>query len=389
MIKMIGLSLCIVAGLATATAAVARAADPLQIAVIGPFTGGSAPMGVSMLQGVKLAVAEINRAGGLLGRPIVLIERDDMAKNERGANIGEEVTASHPVVAAVGFINTGVTMAAAPYFEGARIPLLVNVSTGSFITTMFAPPEYQENYIFRLSASIAIEVETITEQVVQRGLDKVAILADATQYGQVGREDLVAALGRRGIKPVADEKFNIGDTSMKDQLLRARDAGAEVILTYGIGPELAHIAIDRSMLGWKVPIIGAWTLSMSNFIDLAGRDAEGTVMPQTFIQESTPRHKAFIEAFQKTYGVDRFFSPPSAAQGYDSVYVLAAAITQAGSTEGPKIRAALEHLETPIEGIVKTYDHPFTAEDHEAIKLNDIVFGIVKDGRVVSLASPE
>jgi branched-chain amino acid transport system substrate-binding protein len=377
--------LCIVAGIATASAA--WAADPLEIAVIGPFTGGSAPMGYSMLQGVKLAVAEINRAGGVLGRPIALVERDDMAKNERGANIAEELTVLHPVVAAVGFINTGVTMAATPYFEEASIPLIVNVSTGSLITKMFAPPEYKENYIFRLSSSTALEVAMIADQAVQRGLDKVAILADSTAYGQVGREDLVAALGLRGIKPVAIEKFNIGDTNMKDQLLRARNAGAKAILTYGIGPELAHIAIDRSALGWDVPIIGAWTLSMSNFIDLAGRDGEGAIMPQTFIQEpTTPRRKAFIEAYTETYGGDRFLSPPSAAQGYDSVYVLAAAIAQAGSTEGPKIRVALEHLEKPVEGIVKTYDHPFTTEDHEAIKLDDIVFGIVRNGRVVALA---
>jgi branched-chain amino acid transport system substrate-binding protein len=379
------LAMLTIAALAAGTSA--RADDPLAIGVIGPFTGGSAPMGISMLGGVRLAVDEINRSGGVLGRPIALVERDDMANNERGARIGEELTSSHRVVAAVGLINTGVTLAAAPYFEGARIPLIVNVATGSLITKLFAPPEYRENYIFRMSTSTTVEVAMITAEVIRRGLDKVAILADSTQYGQVGRTDLVAALAKRHVTPVSIEKFNIGDTSMKDQLRRARAAGAQVLLTYGIGPELAHIALDRTALGWNVPIIGAWTLSMSNFIDLAGPSAEGASMPQTFIQEpSTPRRAAFIATYQRTYGVDRIPSPPSAAQGYDSVYVLAAAITQAGSADGPAIRAALDDLAKPVPGLIKTYDHPFSPANHEAIKIGDVVFGVVKNGRVVALS---
>jgi branched-chain amino acid transport system substrate-binding protein len=73
----------------------------------------------------------------------------------------------------------------------------------------------------------------------------------------------------------------------------------------------------------------------------------------------------------------------SAAQGYDSVYLLVAAIKQANSTEGPKIKEALENLKAPVEGVVTTYNKPFTAKDHEAITANMPVFGEVKNQRVV------
>jgi branched-chain amino acid transport system substrate-binding protein len=192
------------------------------------------------------------------------------------------------------------------------------------------------------------------------------------------------------VKPVAEEKFNIGDTDMTAQLLRARQAGADVILTYAIGPELAQIANGMAKLGWKLPMIGSWTLSMATFIDNAGANGDGALMPQTFIQApTTPKRKAFIEAYQAAYKVDRMPSPVSAAQGYDSVYLLAAAITQAKSTDGPKIRAALENLQTKVEGVVTIYDHPFTATDHEAISANIPVFGIVKNGRVVAVREGE
>lgn len=250
-------------------------------------------------------------------------------------------------------------------------------------------PEFRRvgvyNYIFRTSANDAIQSGMIAEEAVARhGFKKPAILADSTNYGQLGREDLEKALAARGVKPVAEEKFNIGDTDMTSQLLRAKQAGADVILTYAIGPELAQIANGMAKLGWKLPMIGSWTLSMATFIDNAGPNGDGALMPETFIQApTTPKRKAFIEAYQAAYKVDRIPSPVSAAQGYDSVYLLAAAITEAKSTDGAKIRAALENLQTKVEGVVTTYDHPFTATDHEAITANIPVFGVVKAGRVV------
>ena len=158
------------------------------------------------------------------------------------------------------------------------------------------------------------------------------------------------------------------------------------MLTYGIGPELAQIANGMTKLGWKVPIIGSWTLSMANFIDNAGPGGEGARMPQTFIQEpTTPKRQSFIVGYLKTYNPknSRIESPVSAAQGYDSVYLLAAAIKQAGSTDGPKIKDALENLKTPVDGVVTTYNKPFSKTDHEAITANIPVFGEVKGARVV------
>jgi branched-chain amino acid transport system substrate-binding protein len=228
-----------------------------------------------------------------------------------------------------------------------------------------------------------------SEAITRQGFKRPAILNDSTNYGQLGRGDLEKALAKLGVQPVAEEKFNIGDTDMTAQLLRAKQANADVILTYAIGPELAQIANGMAKIGWKVPLIGSWTLSMASFIDNAGTNGNGAMMPETFIQApTTPKRKAFIDAYQAAYKIDRIPSPVSAGQGYDSVYLLAAAIEQAGDTDGPKIREALENLNKKVEGVVTVYDHPFSASDHEAISANIPVFGVVQDGRVVP-AHPE
>lgn len=361
------------------------AAEPIKIGVSGPFTGGSAPMGVSMRDGVKIAVNEINAKGGVLGRQLELIERDDEAKNERGVQVSQELINKEKVVATVGFINTGVALASQRFYQEAKIPVMNNVATGSVVTKQFLPPEYKDNYVFRSSANDKIQSTMIVDEAIsKRKYTKVAILADSTNYGQLGREDLEKALSAKGIKPVAVEKYNLKDVDMTAQLLKAKQGGAQVVLTYGIGPELAQIANGMEKLNWKVPMIGSWTLAMGNFIDNAGKNGNGALMPQTFIEDaSTPKRKAFIQAYQKAYKVERMPSAVSAAQGYDSVYLLAAAIKQAGTTDGVKVREALENLHEKVDGVVATYNKPFTHDDHEAIKLGMPVMGEVLNGRVV------
>lgn len=361
------------------------AAEPIKIGVSGPFTGGSAPMGVSMRDGVKLAVKEINDKGGVLGRKLEMVERDEEAKNERGVQVAQELINKEKVVATVGFINTGVALASQRFYQEAKIPVINNVATGSVITKQFA--DQPDNYVFRTSASDGIQTSMIADYIVNKlKITKVAILADSTNYGQLGREDLEKALAKFNVKPVAEEKYNIKDVDMTAQLLKSKQAGAEVVITYGIGPELAQIANGMQKLGWKVPLVGSWTLSMGNFIDNAGKNGDGARMPQTFIQDAnTPKRKLFIDSYVKAYSPPggRIPSPVSAAQGYDSIYLLAAAIKQAGGTDGPKIRAALENLTEKVDGVVTSYSKPFTHDDHEAIKPGVAVFGEVLGGRVI------
>ncbi len=364
----------------------ASAIEPIRIGVSGPFTGGSNPMGIAMRDGIRLAAREINEAGGILGRPVLLVERDDEARPERGAQVVQELINQEKIVAGLGIVNTGVALASQRFYQQAHIPMITSVATGSIITKQFLPPQYPDNYIFRASAPDTVQAAMIVEEaVVRQRLRKLAIFHDSTNYGQLGREDLERALERHSIRPVAVERFNIRDVDMTPQLARARAAGAEAILTYGLGPELAHLANGMVRIGWKVPLMGSWALAMSNFIDNAGPNAEGTRMPQTFIQEgNTPRRKAFIDKYRKAFGVERIPVAPAAAQGYDSMLLLAAAIRQARSTDGARLRDALENLKDKVEGIVMVYDRPFSRTDHEAIDTPRIpVIGEVRNSQVV------
>ena len=153
-----------------------------------------------------------------------------------------------------------------------------------------------------------------------------------------------------------------------------------------MGPELAQIANGMARLGWKVPLIGSHTLSMPNFIETAGANAEGAVFPQTFVNDGTPKRTKFIETYKKTYNVQRIPGVGWAAPGYDTVYLLAAAIKQAGSTDGAKIREALENLGTKVDGLLMTYDKPFTKDNHELFKdSSKAVMATIRNSEVVKV----
>jgi branched-chain amino acid transport system substrate-binding protein len=191
--------------------------------------------------------------------------------------------------------------------------------------------------VFRFAANDGIQAAMVVEEAVKRKFSKVALLHDATNYGVSGRDDLLREIKKQGdkLQVVATEKFNIGDKDMT-----------------------AH--------------------------------GNGALMPQTFIEDPiTPKAKSFIEAYHKAYKVTRIPSAVSAAQGYDAVYLFAAAVKQAGSTDTHKIKAALEGLHESVQGVIATWKHPYgkwdtaNVETHEAFRREHAVMGMVQDGRVV------
>ena len=374
----------------------ALAGNTLKLAITGPFSGGSAPMGASMRDGAKLAISEINQAGGVqvAGKKlkIEIVERDDEAKNERGALIAQELASMDDLSGVIGTVNTGVALAGDKHLQEKGVTKIITPAAGSASMTQWNKAGVKDLSIFRFAAHDGIQATMVVEQALLMKKTKVALLHDATNYGASGRDDLLAKIKAQGgkLEVVATEKFNIGDKDMTAQLLHAKSAGAQAILIWGIGPEMAAVANGMAKIGLKVPLIGGWTLSMSNFIDNAGKNGDGTLMPQTFIEEAiTPRARAFIQAYHKAYNVTRINSPVSAAQGYDAVLLFAAAVKQAGSSDTHKIKEALEDLKAPVPGVIATWIHPFAKWDpanedsHEAFRREQVVMGMVKDGHVV------
>lgn len=378
----LALGLC-AAGLAPAQA---QTGQPVRIGVIGPFSGPSSDFGNPMLHGVQLAVEEINAVGGYLGRPLELVVKDDQGNPDVGLE-GSQELAKEGVIATIGFCNTGVAAKSLDVFQKGQLPLIIPCATGTPLTAKFPAPQ---SYIFRTSARDAIQAPFVVDDLVKRGWTKVAIFADTTGYGEAGLKDVEAALAAKQLKPVHVARFALGVKDLGKELTAARDAGANVVFSYTVGPENATIANGMRDLKWDVPQVGAWTLSFPFFIEGAKAAADGALMAQTFIAEpSNERRAAFLTAYQRKYK-HKIAVPMAAAQSYDSTYLLTYALfsIRDGKFTGPAVKAALENIPRVYYGVVSTYEKPFSADDKDAVTPNMLVMGKVKSG-AVTFAYPE
>ena len=373
--------------LGLAGSVVAQPAKPLLVGWIGPLSGPSADFGLPMLNGAKLAVEEINAAGGYLGRPLELVVKDDTAHPDVGLQRSQELI-KEQVVATIGFCNTGVAMKSLEVFQNAKSPLIVPCATGTPITTKYPAPD---SYIFRTSARDAIQAPFVVDDIVARGWTRVAVFADSSGYGEAGLQDVIKALDAKKLKPVHVARFDLGVKDLQSELSAAQAAGANVVFSYTVGQENAVIARGRQAMGWKVPQVGAWPLSFPFFIDGAKEAAEGALMAQTFIAEpSNERRSAFLSAYSRKYKTTKITVPMAAAQAYDTVYLLTYAVLNIrnGDLSGPAVKAGLENIPRAYYGVTATHERPFSKEDKDAVSSNMLVMGMVKNG-AVTFAYPE
>ncbi|SEB13639.1 amino acid/amide ABC transporter substrate-binding protein, HAAT family [Variovorax sp. YR216] len=322
----------------------------LKIGVIGPLSGPSSDFGLPMLNGVKLAIDEINAFGGYLGRPLELVIKDDQANPELGLKLSEELVAQK-VIATIGFCNTGVAMKSIDVFQASRTPLLVPCTTGTPVTTKFAGAD---SYIFRNAPADAIQAPFMVDEIVARGWNKVAVFADNTGYGEAGLQDVKKALAKKKLEPVYVGRFDLGIKDVTEQLKEARKAGANVLFIYTIAPQNAVIANGRHALGWKVPQVGAWALSFPLFIGDAREAAEGSLMALSFVAEPTNERRAsFLASYARKFDGPRIPVPMAAAQAYDATYLLAHAVLSLRSEQlnGPGIKQALENPKRAYYGV--------------------------------------
>ena len=359
------------------------AAEPIRIGVIAPLTGASADFGNSMQQGAALAVEQINAIGGVLGRPLQLVTKDDGGDAATGRAGAAALLERDNVVATIGFCNTGVALGAVDLFETRHQVLVIPCAQGTALTRR-GPPS--GSAVFRVAPSDALNAEFLVAEIVdRRKLARVAILADTTGYGDGGVADIGAQLKRRGLAPVLVSRFPADAASLRNELEQARAAGAQALVVYTVGPGEAAAVRARAAMRWDVPYFGPWTLSFRSVLEAAGPAAlEGTMMTQSIIQDSANESRtAFIASFGHRPDPRAVGSLMAAAQAYDSVHLLVRAMYAShGELSPAALRHALENPTEPYRGVVTTYDHPFSPHDHEAFSLNMIWLGVWRHGEI-------
>lgn len=372
-------TLIAVAALAVAlSTGTAIAADPIKIGHVAALSGASAQSGEAITRGLTIAIEEINAKGGLLGgRQLQLVQRDDESSPPKGVVAARELIFQEKVPVFFGGIDTPVALAMVPLANKEKAVHMAVWAAGTPITRNGANP----NYVFRVSAVDAlVDVKLLDYANKTFGAKKIGLMLINNPWGQSNEQGLIAAdKENAAVEIVGIEKFENADIDMVPQLTRLKEKGAEAIVLVVNAPPGAQMMKSRERMGWKVPVVSHWGISGGRFPELAGPTAGDAHFVQTFsfYGKLKPAGERVMAALKKKYpaikGPDDIFSPVGTANAYDAMHLIALAIEQAKSADGDAIRAALENLQTPFEGLIKKYDKPFTAQDHDALGPDDYI----------------
>ncbi|WAI84663.1 MULTISPECIES: ABC transporter substrate-binding protein [Achromobacter] len=361
----------------------AAQADDIKIGFNSDMSAtGSADFGISALAGARQAADDLNAAGGVLGKKVVIVERDDVGAPPKAIQNTNELVDNVKVNAMLGGVNSGNMLAWLHLVQQKKIPTISPVATATDITGRYAktPP----NYVFRVSMRDRDQIALLAAYAARASKSgKVAIIADTTGYGQQGAKDAIEILALHQITPVANEKFGPKDTDMSSQLNKIKASGADTLIVYALADSNAHVMRSLEKINYFPTTLASWANLSSPFLRIAGAELAGKmIFTASITEDSSAQSKALYDTLMKRGG--RVPTYVMAAQAYDSVKLIAAAMEQAKSTDGPAVQAALEQL-AQAPGVIKTYQHPFSASNHEALSVND--FRLVRwiDGKVVTV----
>lgn len=345
-----------------------------------------------MRNGVRLAATEINLMGGIKGRSIVLVERDDEGQYARAMRVADELINDEKVVAVIGGLNPVTCWASIDLYQTAQVPLLIAGASDVELTRKFIPPRATSNYIFRVAPTMLQEVQLLLRELTRRNLQQVLLVTPADASWDNNQQQLEQAFKGLPIDIVMQYRSKTGETDFREVLRAARKQGVNAVLAWGNANELIALAQNRIQLNWPVPLMGSWVMSSQPFLDQLGTAAEGLMMPQTFIAEftrSSPYFRnSFFLAYEDSFKTSRIPVPMAATQGYDALNLLMAALRSGNVQTGRELRVALENLRGPIEGAMVRYEKPFSATEHDAITADRLLIGQVHDGRVMPTTAP-
>jgi branched-chain amino acid transport system substrate-binding protein len=336
-----------VAGAIAMMATNVEAADTVKIGMVAPLTGPGAFSGQLQSQGFKLAVDEVNKAGGILGRQIEAAIEDDQTTNPGAVLAFSKLAGDKDIVAFIGPIRSTQIHAMAPDVLKLGKPVMIG-GTDPTLTHMDNPWLFRFRPNDTFSARVIADFGTNT-----LGKKKWAIVHSTDAFGTAGMKNLTEALKGLGVEPVLVQGYPNNSQDFTPVALALKRSGADVLGSYmTFEADVAILAKQMRQLGVIITWVGSPSNATTNALKLGGPALYGTYAVVDFNKDSAPPAKDFHAKYEAAYKAtpDIFASWP-----YDAVHILALAINNAKSLEPDKIRAALIAVKG-YEGAEGTYN---------------------------------
>ena len=352
-------------------------AEPIQIGFFGPLTGPSAQLGQAERNGVKIAIAEINDAGGLLGRPIELIEYDDKSSPEQAVKAATKLVQADKVTAIVGSLHSGNMLAAGPVLEEYQTP---TVGVGTSATWL----EQGWQYIFRSISNSQVAAKQLAKYSADNDLTNIALLHGNDEFGNNGVQDYSSNATPLGINIVADESFTHGDRDFTGQFAKIIASEPDAVLIWCLGDDLGAVTKQLRQAGYIGLIMGCESYSLAEVVDIAGDATNNVVFAAQYLvfdppeEAKDPKMVTFLTSYLEEFGEKPFSD--NAFRGYDAMKIIALGIERSGSLDGPDIIEEI-HAINDYDGLAGVFD--FVGNHGEG--MDEMRLYEIKDGKYIEL----
>lgn len=390
-----GLAVALAAALCgtTVTPAAAAAPAPVVIGLDAEFGYKNSTSAEAISTGIKIAIEEINRAGGVLGgRPLALEERANHSVPARSIENIRELARNPNLVAVFCGRFSPAVLESVPVIHELGLPLLDPWGAADAIIDNGHSP----NFAFRLSLRDSWAMPAMLRHAAGKGASRIGLLLLNTSWGRSNlkaAEEYVAA--RPELRIVGTHWFNWNDKTFVDKYRALLAAGAQALVLVANANEAATLLSEVAALpaSERLPIVSHWGVTGGDLHAAAGQALRtldfSVVQTYSFIGDERPLPQAVAQAAALRFGVAgtrQIPSPVGVAHAYDLTRILALAIGRAGSTDRKAIRDSLERV-GPYRGLIKTYEQPFTPTWHEALSPDEVFMAVyAADGAIERIA---
>jgi branched-chain amino acid transport system substrate-binding protein len=347
-----------------------QAPATIKIGLAGAQTGSDGEIGLSMLDGSKVAIDEWNAKGGVLGKKIETIVLDDEASGQKAVTVAQSLVDAG-VVAVIGHFNSGCTIPASRIYNDAKI---IEISPGS------TNPQYTEQgfpYAFRVCGRDDQQGSVISAFLHDKlKLNKIAILDDKTTYGEGLATVVKNTFETKGGNVVMFQGIDKNDHDFRANIAVVQGSGAEALVWGGMYGQGGPLCVQLRQAGLAIPFVSDDGCQDQKFVDTVGANAQNVFVSFGKDYSSRPEAQAFVKKYKETCQRD---VGAYSVYGYDAANVLLTAIDTAQSTDADKVAAVIKSR--PFDTIQGRIE--FDAKGD--LKVADYVIWTVKDGKLQEL----
>ena len=367
------------AGLVLAASTWSTAAAAIKVGAIFAVTGPASFLGGPEARSAEMAVARINREGGINGEQVELIVKDSAGSPEKAVSFAKQLIEEERVVAIIGPSTSGESMAVKKIAEDGRT-VLISCAAAEVIVDPVA------RYVFKTPQKDSFAARKIFAEMQRQSITTIAVASGNDGFGKAGKEQLEKLAPEFSIRLALSETYDSKATDLSALVAKMKaNPAIQAVVNWSVAPAQAIIAKNMRQGNWRVPLFQSHGFGNIRYAEAAGAAAEGIIFPcgLLLVAESLPDEhpqKALLMQYKTEY--ETLHKEEASAFGgyaYDALNMVAAAV-RTGGTDRARVRDALEGLRnfTGVGGVFS-----FSPKDHNGLDIDSFAMMTVKDGRFI------